>query len=785
MSHIYNKSMSDNLHKDSFSSDLFYRNGEEKHERSKDIDFYDNLDLEPSNSINSVSGSDGESDLRETQIRMIKTPLQSDVAERETIIKKLMHNIFVCKKKPKTVKEFVIKNKDLLSKLHPKLQERLSFNLENLYELMDDVDDDVAVYVLDHLDKSCEDFSRDAADLEIPNNLRIIVDEIIPKIEGGIKSENVVRIFGKFLGHYLWILDFREEYDAARKKKAKKKTLKYLSSLFHRTAEYFKSYEEIWLRVAEFQYKNVKDAAAAIDTLKKGLKHHPDSVMLSLSLACVESKSYMENSESETEIIARKFQKFIDRALIAYSDNGFEIKAFEWIEHIDETMRKFGFRIIFFDKFISALIQSIVGLGDEKELEKFLKQTSHPEKFYLIHKVQAYPKNKHVWIQAIFHEWTGYDDCELLMKTACEHFLSEVNLRNLIYAKCKWINNEFGAAERLFKIVIADAGWNREIVEIYEEFQKYLKKDRAERHELYQQIIIDIDPSDEEAVYHVIGQEDKKDDIQRGLKDDLAFGEYKIVHKVLTKLLLVEPKDSESYFIKAQAEMKLGKLNYAAENFEAGNFLLEWAQLEEKRGNLSKAREILEHARAKSSNEDFEEDTEKKVRAWIASICFVLRANEKDEAQTLLAQAMKIWPESGKLWAQAIFMEDGTDGISREFKYLEACERLRLDYKYILLSAAKLKLIDGNADEARYKFNEAVDKYPSFGDAWIYFYKLERLWGSEESSREVLIRFIKETLEYNMKGELWDASQGDIDNWGLTDEELLVLTANRIDFYSI
>lgn len=118
----------------------------------------------------------------------------------------------------------------------------------------------------------------------------------------------------------------------------------------------------------------------------------------------------------------------------------------------------------------------------------------------------------------------------------------------------------------------------------------------------------------------------------------------------------------------------------------------------------------------------------------------------------------------------------------RNKKKAKVSEALRAcgDDKDVMLAAAKLFFIAGKVDKSRKWFNKITELYPKFADAWIYYYKLETIWGTEKSAKRVLTRFIilnekrfdPFNSEWNYSKE-WRSFKDKIDNWGLIDEELL------------
>lgn len=88
---------------------------------------------------------------------------------------------------------------------------------------------------------------------------------------------------------------------------------------------------------------------------------------------------------------------------------------------------------------------------------------------------------------------------------------------------------------------------------------------------------------------------------------------------------------------------------------------------------------------------------------------------------------MKKYLFLGKIWAEAIFMEDRHARRTKSVDALKKCEH-NAD---VLLAVAKLFWTERKIKKAREWFQRTVKIDADFGDAWAYFYKFELLHGSE------------------------------------------------------
>lgn len=102
------------------------------------------------------------------------------------------------------------------------------------------------------------------------------------------------------------------------------------------------------------------------------------------------------------------------------------------------------------------------------------------------------------------------------------------------------------------------------------------------------------------------------------------------------------------------------------------------AHLEQKRNQFTKARSVLEKARLRNP---------KNPELWLEAIRNEIKAggHGREIANTLIARALQECPNSGLLWAEAIFMEPRPQ---RRMKSMDACKKCEHD-AHVLLAVAK------------------------------------------------------------------------------------------------
>ena len=98
--------------------------------------------------------------------------------------------------------------------------------------------------------------------------------------------------------------------------------------------------------------------------------------------------------------------------------------------------------------------------------------------------------------------------------------------------------------------------------------------------------------------------------------------------------------------------------------------------LEEKLGQLTKARSVLEKARLKNSQ---------CPELWLEAVRIEVRGGKKNIAMANMAKAMQECPNAGILWAEAIFLESRPQRKTKSVDALKKCEH----DPHVLLAVAK------------------------------------------------------------------------------------------------
>lgn len=100
------------------------------------------------------------------------------------------------------------------------------------------------------------------------------------------------------------------------------------------------------------------------------------------------------------------------------------------------------------------------------------------------------------------------------------------------------------------------------------------------------------------------------------------------------------------------------------------------SRLEEKAGQLTRARSVLEKARLKNPQ---------CPELWLEAVRIEVRGGKKNIASANMAKAMQECPNAGILWAEAIFLESRPQRKTKSVDALKKCEH----DPHVLLAVAK------------------------------------------------------------------------------------------------
>jgi len=208
------------------------------------------------------------------------------------------------------------------------------------------------------------------------------------------------------------------------------------------------------------------------------------------------------------------------------------------------------------------------------------------------------------------------------------------------------------------------------------------------------------------------------------------------------------------FMIAGQIKESFSDKNSAAKIYEKGieynkkncYLYIYWAKLFYK-SNPGIARSILEKAVKILNNDDriwfefarFEnsicENLERKIKDSKLVSVDDIYSNEDNEFEIvkmrnntnmIMNKALKECPNSGLLWSLAIEIER-TNKHAKASDALKKCE----NSIHVKTAVGKLYAQEKHIEKARMWFSNAIKSNPEYGDAWVYYYKLELQFGDD------------------------------------------------------
>jgi pre-mRNA-processing factor 6 len=258
----------------------------------------------------------------------------------------------------------------------------------------------------------------------------------------------------------------------------------------------------------------------------------------------------------------------------------------------------------------------------------------------------------------------------------------------------------------------------------------------------------------------------------RSAQLEREFKNPELERELLEKATKLFPKSWKLNLMLAQLEDRQGNIDKARLIYHHGintspQAIPVWlcsAQLEISQKNVAKARALLDKARLKN---------QQNPQLWIASIRTELQAGNKAIAMQQLAKAMQECPKSGLLWAEAIQLEPRPQRKSKSIDALKRCD----NDSHVIAAVAKLFWADRKIEKARTWFNRAVTLDTDNGDIWAYFYKFEVSHGSDAQQEAVKKRCTESGCRH---GEVWPQVAKMPENSGCSHEVLLRKVAAKL-----
>jgi pre-mRNA-processing factor 6 len=601
-----------------------------------------------------------------------------------------------------------------------------------------------------------EDIWLEACRLQPPDLAKSVVAQAVAELPNSVK---------------LWIKAAELETQPKSKKKVFRKALAEIPNsvrlwkvaveledpedariLLARAVECCPTSTELWLALARLEtYENGRKV------LNKARGHIPSDRLIWITAAKLEEANGNENMVA----------KIIDRGIASLSSNGMEINKELWMKNAMDAEKSGSIRTC------QAIIKSVIGVGVDEEdrkdtwldnADQFIDQGAlECARAVFVHALAVFPTKKSIWEKAAYFEKSNgtRESLELLLKQAVT-YCPQAEVLWLMGAKSNWLAGDVPAARNILALAF-QANPNSE--EIWLAAVK-LESENNEHTCARKLLTRARDSAPTARVY------------MKSAKLEWGLGNCEDALKlVIGGLNLFSDTTDKLWMMKGQLELEMGLMIEAKSTFaqavkKCTSCVPLWcmfADVELASGNITKARSIIEKARLRNlQNPDL----------WLKAVRIELSAvgknGNKVQAHALMSRALHECPNSGRLWAEAIFMENRPQRKAKSVDALKKCEH----DPHVLLAVAKLFWAEGKLQKCRKLLKRTVKLEQDFGDAWIYFYRFECAHGSSEQQSDVLIGCKKSEPRH---GELWCKYSKNIQHWKQKTDVFLIMAAKDVE----
>lgn len=595
-----------------------------------------------------------------------------------------------------------------------------------------------------------EDIWLEAARLQPPETAKAVIAQAVRHIPTSVR---------------IWIMAAELEFETKGKRRVFRKALENIPNsvrlwkaaveleepedariLLSRAVECCPTSVDLWLALARLEtYENAR----------KVLNKARESIPTDRQIWTTAAK--LEEAHGNIPMVG----KIIDRAINSLNANGVEINREHWFKEAVEAEK--GQSVHTCRAIIKAIIEYNVEEEDRKhtwisDAEACMSQQAFEcARAVFEHALSVFPRKKSIWLRAAHLEKNHgtRESLEALLQRAVHH-CPKSEILWLMGAKSKWMAGDVPAARGILSLAF-QANPNSEEIWLaavklesenneFERARRLLAKARAQA-----------------KTPRVMMKSAKLEWCLNNLDNALTMLEEAVqVFPTFAKLWLMKGQIEEQ-----KLEMENAHATYTVALKECCTSVPLWlslSRLEEKQGKLTKARSVLERGRLKIAHNP---------ELWLEAVRLEFRAGLKEISSKLMAKALQECPNSGILWSEAIFLEPRA---ARKTKSVDALKKCEHD-PHVLLAVSKLFWSERKLQKAREWFNRTLKIDPDLGDAWAYFYKFEKLNGTEKTLEEVKQRC--EAAEPH-HGEIWCKISKDIKNWRLKTAEILIKAANEI-----
>eukprot|EP00835_Amoeboradix_gromovi_P002269 NODE_125_length_18781_cov_0.243015.p2 type:complete len:781 gc:universal NODE_125_length_18781_cov_0.243015:10997-13339(+) len=190
------------------------------------------------------------------------------------------------------------------------------------------------------------------------------------------------------------------------------------------------------------------------------------------------------------------------------------------------------------------------------------------------------------------------------------------------------------------------------------------------------------------------------------------------------------PKYFKFYLLLAECVMpdkQLQVLNRGIKVLNNDILYMHVGKVLERQGKMARSRAALERGRKHCNNSELLFQSQSRLE---------MRNKNQNLALQVLLRGLSLFPNSGRLWSEIIFVESS---VKQKSMVIEALKRCPEDY-LVFLACAHYYWRMEDYEKAREWFNKGVALNPKYGDGYITWYAFECSTGSPDHVAELALR---------------------------------------------
>jgi pre-mRNA-processing factor 6 len=609
-----------------------------------------------------------------------------------------------------------------------------------------------------------EDIWLEAARLHPPEQAKIILAKGISHLPNSPK---------------LWLAAGNAEHTKTKK-----------SQILRKALENIPTSVEIWKKLIELE--NEEEAKLL---LSKAVECVPDNVEMWLALA------RLENYEKARGVLNRarraiptNLSIWIHAVKLEEAQNGDNLKKLEeLIERANKTLMRHGVNIsseVWHKeaeqcemsgsiKTCSAILKLAITQSDGKEenleekkrkwleLAESSKTIGCIETFRFIYKhlIEIMPQEMDLWIGiSEFEKIYGTPQIrEKILCDAVEKYQSNVVLW-LMYAKHKWLNESINSGKKILEKALKIHPENDQILLAIVKLEREANNNQEAKN-ILERARNEIDHP--KVWMHSVQLFRELNEIEEATRlcDEALklFPDFPKFWMVAGQLK--EENNPENKPEKYEAAVKIYEKGIENNRKNPYLYICLTNLLYNKLKKEGPARKTFEQALKALPNDE---------KIWAEFVKFEWSCGNYSNANLILSKALKDLPNSGLLWSLSIDFEKPQNKHAKAADALSKQEHS----EHIMTSIGKIYMLERNVDKARRWLENAIRVNPNYGDAWIYYYKNEILFGDDEQVQEIVKKCEAANPHH---GEIWVSFSKKVENWKSKTKDILIKAAEAVE----